>query len=263
MKRFLLLSLSFLICIAVNAQISIAVMEFKPGSNMNSNVDGLSDMLINSLFECGNYDIIERSQIESALEELRIQGNTLSVAQLTQLGQYLKVDNVLVGTVNFIATGNSSDPGFKVGEYNIDVRIVNVKSARVIATAGVVKDANQTYRSLMPELARQLHQKLSASSVPCLQGYLFVYPEDLGTATFYGAEETIKHLNSSNAYGRNNWRFPTVDELIIVFRHGYASGEAWSSQPYSHQPAHYTVSIDGMDHWDNSMTFRVIPVATD
>ena len=216
MKRVLLIVSLLLFSTVVNAQITLAIMDFKPGSNMTNNLDGLSDMLINSLFDSGNYDIVERSQIEYALKELGIQGKNLSVAQLTKLGEYLKVDNVLVGTVNFIATGNSSDPGFLEGEYNIDVRIVNVKTSRVIATAGVVKSPSQTYRSLMPELARQLSIKLSTASIPCLEGYLYVYPEALQKGSYGGADGKIRHLNSISAFGRNNWRLPTLDEIKMI-----------------------------------------------
>lgn len=275
MKRIVLLLLATLIYTGVNAQISIAVMEFKPGSNMNSNLDGLSDMLINSLFDSGNYDIVERSQIEYALKELGIQGKNLSVAQLTKLGEYLKVDNVLVGTVNFIVTGNSSDPGFQVGEYNIDVRIVDVKTSKVIATAGVVKSSDQTYRSLMPDLARQLSRKLTATSIPKLQGYLYVYPEFLGNVTYGGAMDLVEHLNSINAYGRKNWRIPTLDEARLIvhswcsedrFISFYVNGrgnvcDIWISSPqYS-----YFVLSEGYyrEKRDFDSSNKIIPVATD
>ena len=199
------------------SQISLAVMEFRPGTGTDQNaVNGLADMLINSLYDSGNYDIVERSQINHALQELNLQGEYLSTADLTQIGQYLKVDNVLVGTVNFIPTGNSSDPGFVKGEYNLDVRIVNVKSSRVVATAGVTKSCDQTYRSLMPELASQLSNKLSASTLPCIQGYLYVYPEYLGKALYSGAKDKAKHLNSVNALGRSDWRLPTRDEIKMI-----------------------------------------------
>lgn len=217
MKKIILLLFSVFTIEMSNAQISLAVMDFTAGTNMSeSNVSGLSEMLINSLYESGHYEIAERSHINDALRELNLQGHHLSVSQLIQLGRYLKVDNVLVGTVNFIATGNSDDPGFLEGEYNIDVRIVNIRSSKIVATAGVVKSRNQTYRSLMPELASQLSIKLSANSLPCIQGYLYVYPEYLGKATYSGAEEKCMHLNAANACGRNNWRLPSIDELKAI-----------------------------------------------
>ena len=216
-KNFLLLS-SLLCVTTIWAQINLAVMDFQPGSNMPAqNLSGLSDMLINSLHESGHYEIAERSQINYVLREMGVQtGQNLSVAQLTRLGQYLRVDYVFVGTVNFIATGYSSSPGYAEGEYNIDVRIVDINTSRIIATAGVVKNAAQTYRSLMPELASQLSIKLSSGSLPCIQGYLYVYPECLGKSLYQGAVDKVDNLNAANACGRNNWRLPTTDELKAI-----------------------------------------------
>lgn len=241
MKKIYLLVFAFSISISMlnAATISLAVMDFKPGSSKTDNLEGLSDMLINSLYDSGNYEIIERGQINYALKELGLQGKTLSIADLTKMGQYLKVSHILVGTVNFIPTGNSSEVGFLEGEYNIDVRIVDVKTSRVVATAGVTKNSSQTYRSLMPDLASQLSQKININTVPCLQGYLYVYPEYLGYSTKSGAEDKIKHLNACNSFGRNNWRLPTIDELrmivdnLSILNYEVTSGYAFSST-YDH-----------------------------
>lgn len=217
MKKFFICITSLFFFQVTFAQISIAVMDFQSGSNTTTNVSGLSDMLINSLYETGNFDIVERSQINYALQELGYQqGKNLSVTELTRMGKYLKVDYVLVGIVNFIATGNSPDPGFMEGEYNIDVRIVDVNTSRIVSTAGVTKSGNQTYRSLMPNLAGQLSQKLTASSIPCIQGYLYVYPEYLGKGTYTGAVEKADLLNRAYAGGRNTWRLPSIDELKAI-----------------------------------------------
>ncbi|MBQ0076472.1 MAG: hypothetical protein KBS69_04985 [Bacteroidales bacterium] len=243
-KLFLSLLLSTMAFTMINATISLAVMDFKPGSSKANNLEGLSDMLINSLYESGNYDIVERSQINSALKELQLQGKDLSTADLTKMGQYLKVSHVLVGTVNFIPTGNSSDPGFVEGEYNIDVRIVDVKSSRVVATAGVTKNSSQTYRSLMPELANQLSSKLNTNSLPCIQGYLYLYPEDLGCSSLDGTTDKIKHLNAVNAYGRKNWRLPTIDELKLIANNkhilGYeVTGDVFSNNINTYSGTYY------------------------
>lgn len=270
-KIFLCLLLSTMAFTMINATMSLAVMDFKPGSSKANNLEGLSDMLINSLYESGNYDIVERSQINSALKELQLQGKDLSTADLTKMGQYLKVSHVLVGTVNFIPTGNSSDPGFVEGEYNIDVRIVDVKSSRVVATAGVTKNSSQTYRSLMPELASQLSSKLSASSLPCIQGYLYVYPESLGCTTLYGAKEKIKHLNAVNSFGRNDWRLPTIEELKLIANNKQIlsyeiSGCAFSSEKkyytsYSSDPKWYDF-VKNQESYGSPGEFWVILVAT-
>ena len=65
MKRFYVFVVTLFTFISVMnaATISLAVMDFKPGSSKTDNLEGLSDMLINSLYDSGNYEIIERGQI--------------------------------------------------------------------------------------------------------------------------------------------------------------------------------------------------------
>lgn len=48
-----------------------------------------------------------------------------------------------------------------------------------------------------------------------LQGYLWVYPEDLGS---YSSEPTsvISNINRQGKYGRDNWRVPTSEELNLM-----------------------------------------------
>lgn len=48
-----------------------------------------------------------------------------------------------------------------------------------------------------------------------LQGYLLVYPEDLGS---YSSEPTsiISNINRQGKYGRDNWRVPTSEELDLM-----------------------------------------------
>jgi hypothetical protein len=48
-----------------------------------------------------------------------------------------------------------------------------------------------------------------------LLGYLWVYPEDLGTFKQQPLG-VIQSINTQNMYGRNNWRIPTPDELAVL-----------------------------------------------
>ena len=49
----------------------------------------------------------------------------------------------------------------------------------------------------------------------CLHGYLYVYPEDLGRFNWY-PRDIINSINEAKAYGRNNWRLPTWNELQVM-----------------------------------------------
>lgn len=135
---------------AQNKKMKIAVMDFKAGVGVNVNeVEGLSDMLINTMYESGKFSIVERSQINQVLDEQKFQASELTNEQLAQVGRILGVESVLIGTVNYLS-----------GEYNVDVRAVDVESGEVVTTAGAAKSAGSTYRAMMEKIGRQLAANL-------------------------------------------------------------------------------------------------------
>ena len=142
-----------------NKKMKIAVMDFKAGVGVNANeVEGLSDMLINTLFETKKFDIVERTQLYEVLKEQKLQGE-LTVQQCVQIGRILGVESVLIGTVNFLAEHKNHD-GSETGEYNVDIRAVGVESGQVVTTAGATKSSGSTYRSMMEKIGRQLAENL-------------------------------------------------------------------------------------------------------
>lgn len=153
MKKWTLLIIIFMIIASMNAQtekMKIAVMDFKAGVGVNkSEVDGLSDMLINTLYETRKFAIVERSQIDQVIKEQGFQLSGLTDEQLAEMGKILGVKSVLVGTVNVIAI-----------EYNVDVRVVDVESGEIVTTAGTTKTANTTYREMMEKIGKQLAKNL-------------------------------------------------------------------------------------------------------
>lgn len=145
---------------AQNKKMKIAVMDFKAGVGVNAaEVEGLSDMLINTLYESGKFSIVERSQINQVLKEQKFQASELTNEQLAEVGRILGVESVLIGTVNFLAEHKNPD-GSMTGEYNVDVRAVDVESGEVVTTAGATKSSGSTYRSMMEKIGCQLAKNL-------------------------------------------------------------------------------------------------------
>lgn len=150
---------------AQNKKMKIAVMDFKAGVGVNANeVEGLSDMLINTLFETKKFDIVERSQLYEVFKEQNLQGD-LTVQQCVQVGRILGVKSVLIGTVNFLAEHKNID-GSMTGEYNVDVRAVDVETGEVVTTAGGTKSSGSTYRAMMEKIGRQLAENLTGEEPP-------------------------------------------------------------------------------------------------
>ena len=163
MKKYFLITLLLMafamVATAQNKKMKIAVMDFKAGVGVNANeVVGLSDMLINTLFETKKFDIVERSQLYEVFKEQNLQGD-LTVQQCVQVGRILGVKSILIGTVNFLAEHKNID-GSMTGEYNVDVRVVDVESGEVVTTAGAAKSSGSTYRSMMEKIGRQLAANL-------------------------------------------------------------------------------------------------------
>jgi len=221
-KRTMLAIIAMLIVGAVNAQKpKLAVMDFMAGVGLYQNdVNGLSDMLINSLFNTGKFELIERGQLCELIGETNLQKSSLSAGQLQQLA-IKGVNFLLLGTVNL--TG---------GEYNIDVRVVDVGTGQLYSTAGVTKLSSQTYRDMMPKLANELATKLpqtvnatvsvisvpeksKSTSVVTLLGYLQVSPDDIGEFSSVPTN-IIANINKQGLYGYNDWRLPTQEELELM-----------------------------------------------
>ena len=83
---------------------------------------------------------------------------------------------------------------------NVNVPVIEKK---------VYVDRYRTVYVEKPRVARKLEKPV------LLLGYLWVYPEDLGN---FGQIPVgvINSVNSQRPYGRNNWRIPTPDELVVL-----------------------------------------------
>lgn len=166
MKKLVLAIALLCLLVPVKAQTKIAVMDFRPGVGVTeAEVNGLSDMLINALYESGKFYIVERSQLNQVLKEQDFQASELSLEQIAQVGRILGVKAVLVGTVNFLAQDKYAN-GTLIGEYNVDVRAVDVESGLVITTAGGNKKSNSTYRKLMQQIGKKLAKNLMTEEQP-------------------------------------------------------------------------------------------------
>ena len=83
---------------------------------------------------------------------------------------------------------------------NINVPIIEKK---------VYVDRYRTVYVDKPRVARKLDKPV------LLLGYLWVFPEDLGNFRQVPAG-VINSINVQKPYGRNNWRIPTPDELVVL-----------------------------------------------
>ena len=228
MKKFFLLLMVCLMALPLFAQ-RVAVMEFKAGVGVSqADVDGLSGMFSTG-FNPAGYTVIERLHIDRIISEQNMQRSNLTESQMVRIGELLNCSCIVIGDVNLV-----------MGEYNVDVRVINVESGNRIAFAG--KNFTGSYRENMIKLAQTLAGKIAikpgqtvqATPTPTqpvsrqqeptiLYGYLKVFPNDLGTFDSRPAS-VIANINKSQQYGYGTWRLPTNEELNLMRANNLISG---------------------------------------
>jgi len=135
----------------------IAVIEFSAGVGVsNADVDGLSS-IFTTYFHPANYTLVERTEIDRVIDEQQIQRSSMTESQMVKIGRILNLSKIVIGKINIIA-----------GEYNVDVRVVNVETGTIVVTDGSSFTIG-SYRNNMKALAENLALKLadvSASGQP-------------------------------------------------------------------------------------------------
>lgn len=155
MKRIFLLSCLFFIALMTFAQ-RAAVLEFKAGVGISqADVDGISAIFI-TYFRPEGYTMVERTQIDKVIDEQGFQRGRLSEDQMVRIGKILNVSKVIVGDINVV-----------MGQYNVDVRAINVESGTIAATEGAAFQA-ETFRDTMKSIAQKLASEISINSKPSI-----------------------------------------------------------------------------------------------
>lgn len=236
----------------------IAVLNFNAGAGVKQNeVDGLS-AIFGTYFKPKGAKFIERTRVDKVLQEYKMQKSRLTNTDMAAMGEQLNASLIVVGDVTVM-----------LGEYNIDVRVVNVQTAEVVAGDGISFDTNTSPRTTMQHLGERLsksveleiekfkieekveddqskdggstlpknmttkitedNSKRDRTDVVVLHGYLKLYPEDLGE---FGEKPStlIKKINEEETYGYDSWRLPTEEEMDIIRSKGYLSGLKYMTQ---------------------------------
>ena len=187
-----------------------------------------------------------------------MQKSRLTNTDMAAMGEQLNASLIVVGDVTVM-----------LGEYNIDVRVVNVQTAEVVAGDGISFDTNTSPRTTMQHLGERLsksveleiekfkieekveddqskdggstlpknmttkitedNSKRDRTDVVVLYDYLRLYPKDLGE--YKNTPYTlIRKINKEISYGYDSWRLPTEEELEIIRSKGYLSGLKYMTQ---------------------------------
>ena len=236
MKKLFSLCLICLLAMSAMAQ-RAAVMEFKAGVGISqADVDGLSG-IFTTYFRPSGYTMIERTQIDRIIDEQKLQRSSLTESQMVRIGEILNLSKIVIGDVNIV-----------MGQYNVDVRVINVESGTIAATEGATF-AGSSYREGMKNLATKLASQIaigagptvsaqSSSSSPTaktrtkvesIYGYLYVFPNELGVFQSIPTN-VISNINNQGMHGYDEWRVPTNEELSLLRANGYLSGAQYMTK---------------------------------
>ena len=240
----------------------VAVLNFNAGSGVTQmEVDGLSS-IFNTYFAPKGAEIVERTSVDKILQEQKFQNSRFTNTDMVALGEMLNVSLVVVGDINVVMEQYNVD----VRVVNVQTGTIVAKDGTSFSKGGSYRDmmkelGERLSKSLELEIEKfqissdrnsngnnndnngkasvlpknmttkitEDNSKRERTDVVVLEGFLKLYPEDLGE---FSSEPSwlIKLINQQERYGYNSWRLPTQEELDFIRSNGYLSGNKYMTK---------------------------------
>lgn len=206
MKKFFFLIAMCLTALTMQAQ-RCAVLEFKAGVGISqADVDGISAIFI-TYFRPEGYTMVERTQIDKAIDEQGFQRSKMTESQMVRIGKILNVSKIVVGDINIV-----------MGQYNVDTRVINVETGTIAATEGATF-SGASYRNTMQSIAQKLAAKIAitpGSTVQAKPSSSIQKYVDLGLPSgtlWKDIEEEIGLCSYDQAIKKFGNKLPTKEQL--------------------------------------------------
>lgn len=240
----------------------VAVLNFNAGSGVTQmEVDGLSS-IFNTYFSPKGAEIVERTSVDKILQEQKFQNSRFTNTDMVALGEMLNVSLIVVGDINVVMEQYNVD----VRVVNVQTGTIVAKDGTSFSKGGSYRDmmkelGERLSNSLEKEIEKfqissdsnsngnnndnngkasvlpknmttkitEDNSKRERTDVVVLEGFLKLYPEDLGE---FSSEPSwlIKLINQQERYGYNSWRLPTQEELDFIRSNGYLSGNKYMTK---------------------------------
>ena len=150
-KTMMIVIMHLFVSSFINAQLKIAVMDFKAGTGaVQEEADGISAIFGSYFTDPSKFTPVDRNQIEKVITEQGFHQSLLTSRQMARVGQLLNLQKMVVGDVNLVG-----------GQYNVDVRIVDVETEAVYATDNATWTKGSSYRELIKNLATRLMAQIN------------------------------------------------------------------------------------------------------
>ena len=190
MKKIILLFAALTTIATVSAQ-RVAVLDFNAGTGVSqADVDGISS-IFNTYFSPDGYTLVERTSIDRVIDEQKFQRGKMTQSQMVRVGEILNVSKVVIGDVNIV-----------MGQYNIDVRVVNVESGTISAREGVTWSPGSSYRTMMSGLASRLANQIAIKQTTQSTSYASETYEVGDIITVNGKRGVVFAVSSDGKHGR-------------------------------------------------------------
>jgi TolB-like protein len=135
-----------------NSTTTLAVFEIADNTGrMYHFTSGLPDMLITELLPARSIRIVERSRINQALDNFKIESSGLTQEAKLKVGQWLGADQILLGSLNLIN-----------GFYRLDVRTIEVATGEVYLATHTIKSHSEIHH-MVAEIGQKLRTELAPS----------------------------------------------------------------------------------------------------
>ena len=240
----------------------VAVLNFNAGSGVTQmEVDGLSS-IFNTYFAPKGAEIVERTSVDKILQEQKFQNSRFTNTDMVALGEMLNVSLIIVGDINVVMEQYNVD----VRVVNVQTGTIVAKDGTSFSKGGSYRDMmkelgerlsnsleleiekfqissdrnsngnnndNNGKASVLPKnmttKITEDNSKRERTDVVVLEGFLKLYPEDLGE---FSSEPSwlIKQINQQKRYGYNSWRLPNQEELDFIRSNGYLSGNKYMTK---------------------------------
>ncbi|MCK8825839.1 CsgG/HfaB family protein [Fuchsiella alkaliacetigena] len=126
----LFLLLCFLLASPVQAQDSVAVLEFE-GAGGSDYHSAAANSLTNILMDLGRFDVISRSEVDRILEEQHFQVSGLvDEDTASEAGGILGVEQVFTGNIDKLTTSWSD--GEYSGEAKVTIRLIDIETGTIL-----------------------------------------------------------------------------------------------------------------------------------
>lgn len=240
----------------------VAVLNFNAGSGVTQmEVDGLSS-IFNTYFSPKGAEIVERTSVDKILQEQKFQNSRFTNTDMVALGEMLNVSLIVVGDINVVMEQYNVD----VRVVNVQTGTIVAKDGTSFSKGGSYRDMmkelgerlsnsleleiekfqissdrnsngnnndNNGKASVLPKnmttKITEDNSKRERTDVVVLEGFLKLYPEDLGEFSS-NPTQLIKQINQQKRYGYNSWRLPTQEELDLTRSNGYLSGNKYMTR---------------------------------